>query len=144
MTGSQFTPEDYKEAKKELEQVIDKIKKGEIQGLEAFKKEEERSETPPSKTHDAASDRSTPELEPQRRSSTPEMEAGNPRLNVRRAPKRCRESEGDSGDHCDGDTLNVEGGGSQAIVIPSSGSSFNTDPSPNEEMDDSVIDLTQH
>lgn len=143
---SQLTPEDVEEAKKDIDQVLSKIRKGEIQGLKPEQSEDKQVETlgGPLTPQDASSEKSTPEM-PRKLGDPPEM--GRP-------PKRRRESEdgGDRGDHNSCDTPMVDdvkseegsGGASPTIVIPSSGSSNNTDTSPSNEMEDSLIDLTQY
>lgn len=138
---SQLTPEDVEVAKKDIDQVLSKIRKGEIQGLKPIgqeQPEDKQIETLGNPSTDS-SEKSTPEM--------PRKLGGPPKM--RRPQKRRRGSEDDDddddGDHTPtiDDMKSEDGvhaaGASTTIVIPSSGSSSNTDPSPSNEM----IDLTQ-
>lgn len=101
--------------KKEVDQVLDSIKKGEVEGFNVSHQEGTQTERP---EQDSISEKSTPEL--------PQKPAGRP-------PKRCREPDDDVQE-----TMGVGSPEDEITVIHSSTSS------PHDAMDqDPVIDLTQ-
>lgn len=123
-----MSPEELKEATKEIDAVLDKIKKGEIKPSDQKNAERIESLGQPSTSQDSPSDASTPEM-PQKQG---------------RALKRRRESDDDADDQdIEKEEEDNTRAGSPTIVIPSGSNSTSSSPGSNKMHQDSVIDLTQ-